>query len=153
MKRAYVIIGIVLVISALLSVAYARYAPAHVVATVPEVATTTDPQMRVFDTPVATTTASTTSTLGTYAYHCDEHVSMTLTPSNDAKTMEIKSVGGAYPPTTTLSYIPAKTGVRYEGGKLVLTAHGETVTLGEGDSAINCSPAELPDMAPYNFGD
>ena len=36
---------------------------------------------------------------------------------------------------------------------IVFTARGETVTLGVGDSAINCSPVQKPDEAPFNFGD
>ncbi|MEO6536629.1 MAG: hypothetical protein ABIT47_02960 [Candidatus Paceibacterota bacterium] len=112
---------------------------------------TTTPTTVVKD--VTTTKSNQNTGSGTFAYQCDEHVSMTLTPSADLKTIAIKSISGNYPPTATLTYIPAKTGVRYEGKGVVLTAHGETITLGEGDSAINCSPAELPDMAPLNFGD
>ncbi|MDB5190390.1 MAG: hypothetical protein JWN49_716 [Parcubacteria group bacterium] len=150
MKRIYIILAVVVALSALLTVAYAHLSPGTMVVTNPQ-ATTTPP----VSAPVATTsiTQNQNTGYGSYAYQCDEHVGMTLTPAKDLKTMAIKPVGGSYPPATTLTYIPAKTGVRYEGGGVVLTAHGETVTLGEGDSAINCSPAEMPDMAPFNFGD
>ncbi len=147
-RRTYTILAVVLALSAVLTVVYARMVPSTM--TVTNSPATTSPAV-VTHTEAATTTQSTG--MGTYAYQCDEHVGMTLTPAPDLKTIAIKPVGGKYPPSATLKYIPAKTGVRYEGGGVVLTAHGETVTLGEGDSAINCSPAEMPDMAPFNFGD
>lgn len=93
------------------------------------------------------------SDFGTYAYECDEHVAFTMTPSSDMRTIAIRATTGAYPPATTLEQKTASSGVRYEGNGIVMTAHGETVTLGEGDSAINCSPVPSADMAPMNFGD
>ena len=90
-------------------------------------------------------------TFGSYAYECDEHVKLSITPAADMSFMKIAPVeGGAYPPAVTLMRVGAR---RYEGGGVVFTARGETVTLGEGDSAINCSPVPNPDEAPFNFGD
>ncbi len=63
------------------------------------------------------------------------------------------SGNGAYPPASTLMKKTATSGVRYEGNGVTFTAKGETVTLGEGDSAINCSPVPNSDLAPFNFGD
>ncbi len=96
-----------------------------------------------------------TNTLGTYSYECDEHVAFTMTPASDMSSVAVAPNGatGTYPPQSTLVKKEATSGVRYEGNGVVFTARGETVTLGEGDSAINCSPVQNPDMAPFNFGD
>jgi membrane-bound inhibitor of C-type lysozyme len=94
-----------------------------------------------------------TQTLGTYAYECDEHVSFTMTPSSDMSSITLAPIGGAYPPKVTLAKRVTNVGARYEGGGVVFVAHGETVTLGEGDSAINCLPTPNPGEAPFNFGD
>lgn len=93
--------------------------------------------------------------VASYPYECDEHVAFTMTTSDDMKTISIAptTAGAVYPPTVTLTQKAATSGVRYEGGGVVFTAHGETVTLGEGDSAINCSPVADPNNAPFNFGD
>ena len=99
-------------------------------------------------------TATTTQNFGTYAYECDEHVAFELTLASDVSSMHVKAAGiGVYPPETTLTKKTSVSGVRYEGNGVVLTAKGETVTLGEGDSAINCSPVPNPNSAPFNFGD
>jgi hypothetical protein len=78
-----------------------------------------------------------------------------MTPSNDMGSIAIAPMtsDAAYPPAATLYKEPSPTGVRYVGGGVLFTARGETVTLGEGDSAINCSPVQDPDLAPFNFGD
>ena len=93
--------------------------------------------------------------LGTYSYECDERVTFTMTPASDMSTIAIapNSADAVYPPVVTLVKKDATSGVRYEGGGVIFTARGETVTLGEGDSAINCSPLQNPDEAPFNFGD
>ncbi|MEK7601733.1 MAG: hypothetical protein AAB480_04345 [Patescibacteria group bacterium] len=92
---------------------------------------------------------------GTYSYECDERVTFTMTPASDMSTIAIApdSADAVYPPAVTLTKKPATSGVRYEGGGVVFTARGETITLGEGDSAINCSPVPNPDSPPFNFGD
>lgn len=92
---------------------------------------------------------------GTYSYECDERVTFTMTPASDMSTIAIapNSADAVYPPVVTLVKKDATSGVRYEGGGVIFTARGETVTLGEGDSAINCSPLQNPDEAPFNFGD
>ncbi len=93
-------------------------------------------------------------TLGTYQYECDEHVTFSMTPFLEVSSIAIAPTNGStYPPASTLNKQTATSGVRYEGNGVVFTAHGETVTLGEGDSAINCSPLQNPDEAPFNFGD
>jgi hypothetical protein len=93
---------------------------------------------------------------GTYAYTCDEHVAFTMTPSSDLNSINIAptSADAAYPPAETLARVSSVTaGVRYEGPDVVFTGRGERVTLGEGNSAINCVPVQNPDLAPFNFGD
>ena len=92
---------------------------------------------------------------GTYAYECDEHVAFTMTPASDMSTIAIaaSAADAVYPPTVTLVKKDSASGVRYEGGGVIFTARGETVTLNEGDSAINCSPVPSQDSPPFNFGD
>ena len=91
--------------------------------------------------------------LGTYAYECDEHVRFLMTPSSDLSTIDIKPVGGTYPPASTLKKQVTNSGARYEGNGVVFVAHGEGVVLGEGDDALNCSPTPNQSEAPFNFGD
>ena len=91
-------------------------------------------------------------TLGTYAYTCDEHVEFVMTPAPDTNSIMIVATKGAYPPATRLMQKHIASGARYEGGGIVLSGKGETVTLGEGDSAINCSPVPSQTDAPFNFG-
>ena len=94
------------------------------------------------------------NTFGTYNYECDERVTFMMRPASDMSVIQVAATGnGAYPPVSTLVKKEAASGVRYEGNGVVFTARGETVTLGEGDSAINCSPVPSQDEAPFNFGD
>lgn len=100
------------------------------------------------------TTIPLTEKLFEYRYECDEHVSIGIVFLPDITALRITSTReGTFPATTTLLRMPTAKGTRYEGGDIILTARGETVTLGEGDSAINCSPVAVPDEAPFNFGD
>ncbi len=102
-----------------------------------------------------TTNIPASTDMGTYEYECDEHVGINLTPTSDMSSIKIgpSNSQAAYPPVETLMKKEATSGVRYQGSTVILTAHGETVTLGEGDSAINCSPVKDPNNAPFNFGD
>ena len=91
---------------------------------------------------------------GTYPYECDEHVTFTMTPSLNLDTILIQPTNpGAYPPRSVLLRNDTFAGTRYEGNGVIFTARGETITLGEGDSAINCSPVPNQNEAPFNFGD
>jgi hypothetical protein len=94
-----------------------------------------------------------TGGLGSYAYECDEHVAFVMTPSSDLSTISIKPSNSSYPPASTLKRQVTNNGARYEGNGVVFVAHGEGVVLGEGDSAVNCSPIESSTEAPFNFGD
>lgn len=91
--------------------------------------------------------------LGTYAYECDEHVSFTMTPASDLSSISIKPIGGSYPPVSILKRQVTNSGARFESENLVLVGHGESIILGEGDDALNCSPVEDSQNAPFNFGD
>ncbi len=100
-----------------------------------------------------TTTSSAPADLGTYQYECDEHVTFEMTPSSDLSAIHVKATGsGSYPPESTLTK-DANIANRWEGNGVVFVGNGETVTLGEGDSAIGCSPVADPNNAPFNFGD
>ena len=92
--------------------------------------------------------------MGKYSYECDEHVAFSMTPAADMQSITVvPRYDSAYPPAGTLRRDSATTGVRFVGGSVVLKAKGESVTLGEGDSTINCSPVKNADLAPFNFGD
>ncbi|MDB5188296.1 MAG: hypothetical protein JWO50_816 [Candidatus Kaiserbacteria bacterium] len=99
------------------------------------------------------TQATTSPTYSSYQYECDEHVMFTMMPMPDASSIMVAPVGGAYPATSTLVQVATTSGVLYKGNGIVFAAHGETVTLGEGDSAITCSPVPDQNNAPFNFGD
>ena len=105
--------------------------------------------------PVTTTSDNAVAAnLGSYPYECDEHVMMTMSPSSDMKTITISGTdGAAYPPTVTLSEVAADSGVKYQGGEFTFVGKGESVTLTQGDQALNCSPVPIQDAAPFNFGD
>ncbi len=120
------------------------------VPTVPSTSTATT----TTTTSTATTSAEATPRyLGMHTYQCDKEVVLTLTPSSDTNFIKIAPVGTAtYPPASTLARKASPTGARFEGEGAVLTARGETVTLGEGDSAITCSPIPSSNAAPLNFG-
>ncbi|MDO8514003.1 MAG: hypothetical protein Q7S50_00495 [bacterium] len=90
---------------------------------------------------------------GKYPYECDEHVTFTMTPASDMSSIQVApSNNGTYPPASTLMKKESASGVRYEGNGIVFAGRGETVTLGEGDSAINCSPIPQ-EWGSFNFGD
>lgn len=92
-----------------------------------------------------------TYTRGSYAYECDEHVTFTMMPSDSMASIKvIPAAGASYPPETTVW--KAGEGNYFESESLVFRASGETVTLGEGDAAINCSPVPSQTEAPFNFG-
>ena len=96
---------------------------------------------------------SNTQDLGTYNYECDEHVGFSMTPSADVSSIKIAATGGgAYPPAVTLTKQSSTSGVLYTGGGVTFAGKGETVTLGTGDSAINCSPVADANNAPFNWG-
>jgi|GEM_PF-6881443 len=93
-------------------------------------------------------------TLGSYSYECDEHVTFVMTPASDMASILIEPLNNpAYPPTVTLKREESVAGARYEGDGIRFVGHGETVTLNEGESMINCSPIPMPGEAPFNFGD
>ena len=92
------------------------------------------------------------ASMGTYSYECDEHVAFMMTPDADMHSIMIVATKGAYPPATRLVQKQVASGARFEGGGIVFTGKGETVTLGQGDSAINCSPVPNQTNAPFNFG-
>jgi len=118
-------------------------------------ATGTNATSTIVSASSTTAASSTPDTFGTYSYECDEHVSFTMTPSSDMGSIAIAPNGAnaTYPPAVTLYKEPAPAGVRYVGSGILFTGQGESVTLGDGTSTINCSPVQDPDMAPFNFGD
>ena len=110
---------------------------------------------RTASAPTVSQNATTTQdNMGTYSYECDEHVAFTMTPSSDMGSIKLAPIGGSsYPPAVTLYRENAPTGSRYVGEGILFNAKGETVTLGEGDSMITCSPTPSQTEAPFNFGD
>ncbi len=92
-----------------------------------------------------------------YSYECDEHVSFSMTPADDMTSISIEPApGAAYPSKEVLKHVTvgATVGQVFKGPTLTFTGKGESVTLASNDStSLNCSPIQVPDMAPFNFGD
>ncbi len=87
-----------------------------------------------------------------YVYECDEHVTFGMTPAAGLDTVYVKPLrGGTYPPEGGLVRDKSAAGVRFEGNGVVMKAYGEMITIGEGDSAINCSPVTAVGITPFNF--
>lgn len=98
--------------------------------------------------------AADSTTMGTYPYECDEHVTFTMTPSSDMSTITLAPSGsGTYPPATTLTRVATSSGVLFQGGGLTFFGRGESVSLTEGEQSLNCSPVPDQNNAPFNFGD
>lgn len=93
-------------------------------------------------------------TFGTYAYRCGDGTEFSMSPSaNLSSILLVPATSVERIPRTILSKVPAETGVRYEGNGIVFAGRGETVTLTTASYSSNCLPINLPDEAPFNFGD
>ena len=111
-------------------------------------------QMRSMKMQTNTNTPSASQNFGSYNYECDEHVKFSFTSDDNMNTIRIAPMNGAaYPPASTLAAASSTSGVRYEGNGLIFTGKGESVTIGDSTSTLNCSPISIPDEAPFNFGD
>ena len=90
-----------------------------------------------------------------YDYECDEHVAfeVSFAPNMSALHIAPKDKAATFPPKGVLLKQPADSGVRYTNKDLVFTGKGESVTLGEGEQVLHCSPSPSQDFAPMNFGD
>lgn len=90
-----------------------------------------------------------------YDYECDEHVAFEVSFAPDMSALHIapKDPKATFPPKGVLLQQTATTGVLYTNKDLVFSGRGETVTLGEGEQALRCSPISIPNEAPMNFGD
>ena len=97
---------------------------------------------------------ATSTTMGTYAYECDEHVTFTMTPAPDMSSIRIEPLNNpAYPKAVTLQKQPSPSGVRYESEETTFIGKGESVSFTQGDFGLNCSPVPDTENAPFNFGD
>ena len=90
-----------------------------------------------------------------YRYECDEHVSFDVSyaPNMSALHIAPAQASSTFPPKGVLLQQTSASGVRYTNKDLVFTGKGESVTLGEGEQALHCSPSPKQDEAPMNFGD
>lgn len=93
-------------------------------------------------------------TLGTYAYRCDDGTAFTMQPAEGMLTLRIA------PATSTERFgeaivhiVSSERGIRYEGDGLVFSGIGETVTISTAGFTATCNPVNVPDEAPFNFGD
>lgn len=92
------------------------------------------------------------SSMGTYAYSCDGGIRLHITFSDDTQELLLSALD-AIASTSTLTRTSATSGVRYVGEGVVLEAAGETMRITRGSSVITCIPVQIPDQAPFNFGD
>lgn len=90
---------------------------------------------------------------GTYAYMCDTGVGFNMTPSTDVASITVSPGEGASFGETTLSFVNADAGQRFEGEGMVFVGAGEGVTLTVGNTTHVCEPVPSTDMAPWNWGD
>ncbi|MDB5238117.1 MAG: hypothetical protein JWM46_387 [Candidatus Kaiserbacteria bacterium] len=91
--------------------------------------------------------------LGTYDYACDQDIQLSISIVADMSTLHLAPLGTSDFVAATLQEQAATSGVRYTGGDIVLTAHGESVQILNGSRAMSCSPIPVPNEAPFNFGD
>lgn len=93
-------------------------------------------------------------TLGTYGYLCEEGTEFTMSPSSDMTSIYLVPATDAERiPETILPVTSSSRGARFEGNGIVFYAIGETVTLSTEEFTTTCSPVQIPDEAPFNFGD
>lgn len=107
------------------------------------------------EAPIVMPAKNTGPTTFLYEYDCDEHVAfeVSFAPNMSALHIAPKDPKATFPPKGVLLKQPADSGVRYTNKDLVFAGKGESVTLGEGEQALHCSPITTPDHAPMNFGD
>jgi hypothetical protein len=93
--------------------------------------------------------------MGTYAYQCEGGAEFTMTPSSDLSSITLAPGANAGFSATTLSFVNATNGQRFEGGGMVFVGAGESValTMPAGDAPLNCEPKPNTEMAPWNWGD
>lgn len=90
---------------------------------------------------------------GTYAYQCDTGAKFTMTPSTEVASIKLTPGEGATFAETTLVFVNADMGQRFEGAGIVFVGAGEGVTITAGDTVLKCNPVPSTDMAPWNWGD
>ena len=112
------------------------------------------PSQQVADNTSAAEQIATSTTLGTYSYECDEHVTFKMTPAADMSSIRIEPFDNpAYPKAVTLLKQPSSSGARYEADETTFIGKGESVSFTQGDFGLNCSPMLDHGDAPFNFGD
>ena len=101
------------------------------------------------------------SSLGTYAYQCENGSEFTMQPSSNMNTITLKAGSqGMFTGTATLTKVAGEEG-RYEGtasgNSIVFIGAGEEVQLMVSGERTNlatvCNPKPNAGMAPWNWGD
>lgn len=91
---------------------------------------------------------------GEYGYRCGDGTEFTMSPTSDMSKMLITPATSVERISKTVLYhVQATSGARYEGNDLAFFAHGETVQLSTSVFTTTCNPMQVPNEAPFNFGD
>jgi len=92
--------------------------------------------------------------LGVYGYRCSDGTEFSMSPASDMQSILLTPATSVERvPKTILSRVVSETGARYEGDGLVFHAHGEVVELSSSEFVTTCAPMQVPEEAPFNFGD
>lgn len=98
--------------------------------------------------------ASAESAMGIYGYHCEDGTKFSMSPAVDMGTIRIVPATNFEPiPEAVLTKTESSVGAQYENEEITFSAQGETVTLSTALFTTTCSPIQVPDEAPFNFGD
>lgn len=91
---------------------------------------------------------------GVYGYRCGDGTEFTMSPTSDmSKILITPATSVERIAKTVLFHIQSTSGAKYESSGLSFLAHGETVQLSTKAFTTTCKPMQVPDEAPFNFGD
>jgi len=91
---------------------------------------------------------------GVYGYRCGDGTEFTMSPTSDMSKIRITPATSVERISKTVLYhVQSSSGARYEGSGLTFFARGEKVQLSTDAFSTTCTPMQVPDEAPFNFGD
>jgi hypothetical protein len=103
---------------------------------------------RIFNGPAALPST------GEYGYNCVDGTNFTMVPSSNMTSIQLlPATSSDFHKENTLMTVATKTGAEYQGNGITFKAAGETVTLQTMSTTTTCTPVQVQDEAPYNFGD
>lgn len=95
------------------------------------------------------------STMGSYAYMCENGSGFTMTPSDDVSEVTLEAGSqGMFTGTVRLAKMGDANHFETTSGNLIVfSGAGEEVQLTVGSETTVCNPVPSQDMAPWNWGD